>query len=295
MSSKKRRRARSDPHSISTFRQRDVWICQMLATDNEVLSIGTKLVMVRIALHLNVKKGQCYPSVSTLAKGTGICERHVPRVLAALERTGWITVTRSPGRSNSFLLKTPPTPDSGVRGADNRTPDSGVTPDSRVRGPLTPESPKQRSNSGCGRGSAPRPADAGAGFGKELVLVGDAVGGFGALQAIWSVKPHPGDEVADRQAFERALRLASEAVILAGASAWADAAVAAGEERYLQPLAKWLGGRCWERPPPKKPKARPRGNGSKAGQDLTKLMLKQEAGYVEDDDGNLRPEGRVVQ
>src|SRR5260370_901394 len=43
-------------------------------------------------------------------------------------------------------------------------------------------------------------------------------------------------------------------------------------------------------------RAKPRGNGRKEGRDLTKRMLKQEAGDVEDDDGGLRAGGgRVVE
>src|SRR6478752_3706608 len=103
---KSKRSKRFDQKPISTFRQRDEWIGQMLSADDEALTAATKLVAVRIALHLNVKKGQCYPSVPTLAKGTNICARHIPRVLAVLERSGWLAITRSQGRSNSFLLKT---------------------------------------------------------------------------------------------------------------------------------------------------------------------------------------------
>jgi helix-turn-helix protein len=283
--SKKRRPASGpQPAIISTFLERDVWICQMLATDSEVLTAGAKVLAARIALHLHVDGGRCFASLETLAKGTGVGLRHIPRVLAALERAGWLAVTRSRGGcgyANSFRLMTPKTV----------TPESLLQPgnsDSQVPKTVTPESPQQRGNSERGRGSAPRPLTrAGAGspttVGKELVL--SAADGFEDLRAVWSVKPHAGDEAVERRAFEDARRRgASVNAILAGARAWADAAVAADETRYMPALAKWLGGRCWEKPPPKKPKPKPRGNGKV---DLGKMMLKQGLGLEEDDDGNL--------
>jgi hypothetical protein len=108
----------AQPAKIERFLDRDVWIRAMLAIDNEVLSASTKLVAVRIALHLNINDGRCFPSVQTLAEGTRVCERHIPRVLAALERSGWLAITRSPGRqrgyggrgrANSFRLMMPET------------------------------------------------------------------------------------------------------------------------------------------------------------------------------------------
>jgi hypothetical protein len=128
--------------------------------------------------------------------------------------------------------------------------------------------------------------------GKEVVSV-DAIGGFEELREIWAVKPHATDQAADRAAFEEVCRHASVDAILVGARAWAAAAVAAEEERFMQPLAKWLADRCWEKPPPARSKQR--GNGKYTKPDLAKEMLKQELGYEEDDDGNLYnpAEGRL--
>jgi hypothetical protein len=293
---KSKRSKRSDQKPISTFRQRDDWIGRMLAVDNEALSPAAKVLATRVALHLNINKGQCYPSVPTLAKGTGLCERYVYTLLADLERTGWLAITRSHGRSNSFLLRTPePLNNSaGVGSPEPLNPSAGVgTPEPQCRGPLNPSSPKQRSNSESGRGSAPRPARAGAGggirpVGKDLVLVRDD-GSFEALRAAWP-RPWVDDDAADRRAFMQAQRHAPVEDIIAGAPPWVEAM----EARYLPALAKWLAARGWEKPPPRKFKPpKPRGNGGKV--DLVRMGLKQEAGYVEDDDGNLfRPDdGRL--
>src|SRR5260370_5024017 len=237
-STRRRREACADPPptKIATFRQRDDWIRRMLAAKG--LSHGAKLVAARIALHLNVKKGQCYPSVPTLVKGTDICERYVYMLLADLERSGWLAITRSPGRSNSFQLKTP----------EPLNPSAGVgTPEPQFRGPLNPSAPKQRSNSERGRGGAPRPATrGGAGVGKELVLAG---AGFEDLRAAWP-RPWVDDDAVDRSAFEQARRHASVEDIIAGAAPWA----AAMEARYLPALAKWLGARRSGRAPAKKTK-----------------------------------------
>jgi hypothetical protein len=282
---------KSKPFHPKTFRERDVWICQMLAVNPEVLTAGAKLVMMRIAMHLHVADGRCFASIETLAKGTGLGERHIPRVLTALERSGWLAIKRSRGGSgyaNSFCLMTPETltPESVLQ--------SGNT-DSQVQKTLTPESPQQRRNSER-VGAQPRaPASRGAAVGKELVLAGVGAAGFEDLREVWAVKPHAVDEAADRRAFEDACRRgASVDAILAGARVWAAAAVAAKEERYMQPLAKWLGSRCWEKKPPP-PRSKQKANGKYAKTDMAKEMLKQGLGYEEDDDGNLfnPAEGRL--
>ena len=38
--------------------------------------------------------GCCYPSIKTLASSCRLCERHVMRILAQLEKDGWLTVNR---------------------------------------------------------------------------------------------------------------------------------------------------------------------------------------------------------
>jgi hypothetical protein len=267
----------TQPAKISSFRQRDDWIREVLAAES--LSNAAARVAVRIALHLNVKKGQCYPSVPTLAKGTGLCERYVYMVLVDLERSGWLTVTHSQGRSNSFQLKTPEplNPSAGVSTSEPLKPSAGLsTPESQFRGPLNPSAPKKRRNSERVGGAQPRaPLTRGGAGGKDLV----SVGGFEDLRAAWP-RPWADDDAADRSAFEAARRHASVEDIIAGAAPWA----AAMEPRYLPTLAKWLGAKGWEKPPPERPKSKQRGNGKV---DMAKLMLTQEGGFEEDDDGNL--------
>src|SRR5258708_4025018 len=136
---------------ISTFRQRDVWIEQLLAAKR--LSDGAKLVAVRIALHLNINSGRCCPSIVKLAQGTGLVERHIPRVLALLERSDWLDIehgSRGRGRANSFRLTTPEilTRESVFGTKENLTPETRK-PDSGVS--------RTAMNSERGRGGAPRP------------------------------------------------------------------------------------------------------------------------------------------
>jgi hypothetical protein len=70
---------------------------------------------------------------------------------------------------------------------------------------------------------------------------------FAELAEIWA-RPWADDEAVDRMAFAKALREGADpAEIVEAAKCWAAAADA---PRYLQPLAKWLNGRGWEKAPP---------------------------------------------
>jgi hypothetical protein len=104
---------------------------------------------------------------------------------------------------------------------------------------------------------------------------------FAALRAAWP-RPFADDEAADRRAFAEARAIASVDQIVAGACAWAAAADA---PRYLQPLAKFLAGRCWEKPPPQRGRTHPqhRRNGNKV--DLCQMMLGMAAEF-EDQENN---------
>jgi hypothetical protein len=82
---------------------------------------------------------------------------------------------------------------------------------------------------------------------------------FAALRAAWP-RPFADDEAADRRAFAEARAIASLDEIVTGACAWAAAADA---PRFLQPLAKFLNGRCWQKPPPQRAHPQHRRNGNK--------------------------------
>jgi hypothetical protein len=79
------------------------------------------------------------------------------------------------------------------------------------------------------------------------------------LRAVWA-RPWPDDERLDREAFAIACEEVAPEDIIEAARAWVAAADA---PRFLPPLAKWLNGRGWEKPPPQRKAAR--GGGRRNG------------------------------
>jgi hypothetical protein len=107
---------------------------------------------------------------------------------------------------------------------------------------------------------------------------------FSDLRAIWA-RPWADDDSADRRAFELACQEVAPDDIIAAAQAWV---AAADNPRFLPSLAKWLANRGWEKPPPKRGRAR--GNGKAqhpyGKPDMFKICL-EAGGYREDADGNM--------
>jgi hypothetical protein len=133
-------------YHIATFEDRDDWLRLLLAADE--LSPGAKVVGARIALHHNIKSGQCNPAIGTLVLGTRMSESTVRRMIRdELEVKGWLRVDRTLGRhSNSFKLIAPTLSDAtGFNPVNSDTvEDSNPITDDRVQdGPtlstLTPQ------------------------------------------------------------------------------------------------------------------------------------------------------------
>src|SRR5262249_24598073 len=82
------------PTTIADVRDRDRWMMVMML-DNR-LNARDQIILVRLALHLNLKTGRCDPSVGLLASETSIdgrdAERQARRSLAKGEETRWIRV-----------------------------------------------------------------------------------------------------------------------------------------------------------------------------------------------------------
>src|SRR5262245_40270008 len=75
-------------------------------------------------------RGECWPSIATLRRDTGISERRIARLLHQLERDGLLTI-RPPRRgwkSNTYRL-TPPSATSEPLAADSMV----ATPGARAR------------------------------------------------------------------------------------------------------------------------------------------------------------------
>jgi hypothetical protein len=103
---------------------------------------------------------------------------------------------------------------------------------------------------------------------------------FNTLRAAWP-RPWVDSEHADQLAYQKALRQTSADVLLSGAQAWAKVV----EHRFLPTLAKWLDGKGWQKPPPKRGVGRGRGRATGRRQHepdrLSKTFLKL-GGWQED-------------
>jgi hypothetical protein len=113
-------------------------------------SVGSaRLLLLIIASHISPVTNTAWPSVLTLANETKLSIRHVYRLLKRLEASGELSITRRPGRVNTYRvnLVSPldiPTPDCPVLIPLSPTPDeSRVKEDialSRLNTWLTPGS-----------------------------------------------------------------------------------------------------------------------------------------------------------
>jgi hypothetical protein len=134
------------PTRISDIRDRDNWIKAMML--DQCLTERARLILSRLALHLNLKTGRCDPSEGLLGIEVSIpgtphnVERVVRRALAAAEERGWIRRTHRHGgntkrqsQTNQYKLTVPDDATTGplspVVRCDDRT-NRRERPDSRV-------------------------------------------------------------------------------------------------------------------------------------------------------------------
>jgi Helix-turn-helix domain len=75
------------------------WEQELLA--NPQLTAAHKIVLTRLALHLNLKTGQCNPSVQTLATGACVAERTVQAALSRAEELRIIERAVGGGRTRT--------------------------------------------------------------------------------------------------------------------------------------------------------------------------------------------------
>jgi hypothetical protein len=104
------------PKKISSTQDRHNWITAMMLDAR--LSDRDKVLLTRLALHLNLKTGRCDPTLDLLALEVSLHEneesarRMARRALEQAEKVGWLERTgRHAGsrvnRSNSFRLTIP--------------------------------------------------------------------------------------------------------------------------------------------------------------------------------------------
>lgn len=94
--------------------------------DNGPEGSANRFVMIALADNAN-DAGECWPSVGTVARKTGISSRGVQRAIRWLEENGWISVNKNAGKkgTNAYILH----PRQGVTPDKvSPTPRQGVTP-----------------------------------------------------------------------------------------------------------------------------------------------------------------------
>ena len=76
---------------------------------------GQKLLLICLANYAN-DKGECWPSISSLAAQADVTPRHVSGMIHDLVKAGYLTVREQSGKSNSYTLRIvqPTNPSSGV-------------------------------------------------------------------------------------------------------------------------------------------------------------------------------------
>jgi DNA-binding MarR family transcriptional regulator len=235
----------------TTWRGRDDLIKAVLASK---LSDKAVRVLVRLAMFANVNGGQLNPSCKTLAAASGVSERSVYRILEQLERLGWIEVSRTAGRENSYVLgrlttaramavpagsdttaravAVPPLPNSETTTA-NRWQCKSKRTARKKKGGKPPFPPT--------RGKAPR----------NPSLERAAAESF---DEFWQAYPRQKNKGSARKAFTTAVRGgAAPAVLIAAARRYAheraDAERDGDDPRFTKYPANWLREECWEDEP----------------------------------------------
>ena len=102
-------------------------IADVLEHVHDVTS-GQKLLLICLANYAN-DKGECWPSISSLAAQADVTPRHVSGMLHDLAKLGYVTIREQSGKSNSYT----------IRVAQPTNPSSGVP--TKRSSPLNPASP----------------------------------------------------------------------------------------------------------------------------------------------------------
>lgn len=123
-------------------------IADVLEKVHDVTS-GQKLLLICLANYAN-DKGECWPSISSLAAQADVTPRHVSGMIHDLAKLGYVTVREQSGKSNSYTLRIgqPTNPSSGVptKQSSPLSPDSPLNPSSGD--PRTPVHPPTNHSSG---------------------------------------------------------------------------------------------------------------------------------------------------
>jgi hypothetical protein len=206
------------------------WIQAVLA--DPAFTHAQKSILVRLALHLNVKSGRCDPSIETVARGAAVRPRAVQTAFAKAQTLGYLIRHEGGGRGRTtgytLVLK------------------EGYTPSDTLHGDaaFTETLHGQTLNGGAQKGARPRHKPRTAVHpnteNKKNIADNDD---FGRWYAIYPKHRARGKA---RKAFERIIRSGKATVdeLIAGATRYV-AERQGQEQRFTKDPATWLNGECW--------------------------------------------------
>lgn len=91
----------------SFAQKRDEWMRRISCVPERDLASGAKLVGFRLTLYMNEWKRRAHPGYGELGSKCGMCARSVQTHTKALEKAGWIEVSRKRNVGNTYWLRYP--------------------------------------------------------------------------------------------------------------------------------------------------------------------------------------------
>ncbi|MGN6311287.1 MAG: hypothetical protein ACTHNN_17230 [Xanthobacteraceae bacterium] len=239
-------KAQSNHKRVQSLRDRDRWLAAAIASPD--LGNGDSRVATRLALHFNIKTGQCNPNYETLAAGTAQTITAIPKQLKRLEDAGFLQRISSRGRhANSYDLFIPGSAEAPAESTRNqRYLDRVGTRDRDTLFDLTTtDSDRPTADSDpC----EPYPAiHTNREENKEKnnerdIYIADVFENF------WKQYPRKVDKGAARKAFERALKRVSLERIMAGVLRYASERTDQ-DPKFTKHAATWLNHESWDNEP----------------------------------------------
>jgi Helix-turn-helix domain len=212
---------------------RFLWERELLA--NPKLTAGRKIVLIRLALHLNLKTGRCNPSVQTLATGACVAERTVQTALSSAETLGIIERAVGGGRTRttSYTLVVRP---KTVHG-------DAPFPEQTLHGAAPFRMEKVHPSVGAGAREGGKPCTAVHPNNKNKENTDSVL--EKEFNRWYSIYPRPRTRRAALKAYKQArARGATAETLLDGAKRYA-AERADQDLRFTKYPATWLNGDCW--------------------------------------------------
>lgn len=240
------------------------------AVCESALKATTRHVLLTLSLHMNERGGSCFPSVDTLASETGLNRATVIRQLQVAEANGWLVVSKSKGRtSNRYVAAIPPIeqPSRKTTVAEN----DGRTARPSHTATVAEDAANRRFDERQPSFSV-RPTVAQGDPSSSVVLQGGLQGVHqerpsvdpkprltpckpaaeaAKFEEFWLTYPRRVKRPVALKAYVAAMKSATEDRIIAGARAWADYWVAAGQDpKFIPHPSSWLNGHMWDDTPP---------------------------------------------